>query len=223
MTVLAYGPMVRTCAAGRGGRRRGGPVGRGHRPALAVARWTPRRSSPRSGETGRCVVVHEAAVTGGLGAEIAARVTEECFYPAGGAGAAGRRLLHPVPAVPAGGACTCPTWTGCSTPSTAPSPSERSQRDRCAAVPAPRRRRGTDRGGDRPLARAAWRPGHRQPDHRRDRDRQGRRRAALPVRRGSRRAACAGRRDRRRRHADHRGEHLARRIVGWFTSRKGYG
>jgi 2-oxoisovalerate dehydrogenase E1 component beta subunit len=30
--------------------------------------------------TGRCVVVHEASVTGGLGAEIAARVTEECFY-----------------------------------------------------------------------------------------------------------------------------------------------
>ncbi len=30
--------------------------------------------------TGRCVVVHEAPVTLGLGAEIAARVTEECFY-----------------------------------------------------------------------------------------------------------------------------------------------
>ena len=30
--------------------------------------------------TGRCVVVHEAPVTGGLGAEIAARITEQCFY-----------------------------------------------------------------------------------------------------------------------------------------------
>ena len=30
--------------------------------------------------TGRCVVVHEAPVFGGLGAEIAARVTEQCFY-----------------------------------------------------------------------------------------------------------------------------------------------
>jgi pyruvate dehydrogenase E1 component beta subunit len=33
--------------------------------------------------TGRCVVAHEAPVTGGLGAEIAARVTEECFYRLG--------------------------------------------------------------------------------------------------------------------------------------------
>jgi pyruvate dehydrogenase E1 component beta subunit len=30
--------------------------------------------------TGRCVVVHEAPVYAGLGAEIAARVTEQCFY-----------------------------------------------------------------------------------------------------------------------------------------------
>ena len=31
-------------------------------------------------KTGRVVVVHEAPVTLGLGSEIAARVTEECFY-----------------------------------------------------------------------------------------------------------------------------------------------
>ncbi|MDO8106245.1 alpha-ketoacid dehydrogenase subunit beta [Isoptericola sp. b441] len=30
--------------------------------------------------TGRCVVVHEAPVQHGVGAEVAARVTEECFY-----------------------------------------------------------------------------------------------------------------------------------------------
>ncbi|HEU4349810.1 MAG TPA: transketolase C-terminal domain-containing protein, partial [Actinoplanes sp.] len=30
--------------------------------------------------TGRCVVVHEAPGNLGLGSEIAARVTEECFY-----------------------------------------------------------------------------------------------------------------------------------------------
>jgi pyruvate dehydrogenase E1 component beta subunit len=31
-------------------------------------------------KTGRCVVAHEAPVFGALGAEIAARVTEQCFY-----------------------------------------------------------------------------------------------------------------------------------------------
>ncbi len=30
--------------------------------------------------TGRCVVVHEAHVNLGVGAEVAARVTEKCFY-----------------------------------------------------------------------------------------------------------------------------------------------
>jgi pyruvate dehydrogenase E1 component beta subunit len=30
--------------------------------------------------TGRCVIAHEAPVYAGLGAEIAARVTEQCFY-----------------------------------------------------------------------------------------------------------------------------------------------
>ena len=79
VTVLAYGPMVRTCveaavAAGEDGR------------SLEVIDL--RSLSPLDLETivasvrrtGRCVVVHEAPVTGGLGAEIAARVTQECFY-----------------------------------------------------------------------------------------------------------------------------------------------
>jgi len=79
VTLLCYGPMVRTCTA------------------AAVAASEEGRSlevidlrslSPLDTETifesvrrtGRCVVAHEAPVTGGLGAEIAARVTEECFY-----------------------------------------------------------------------------------------------------------------------------------------------
>jgi pyruvate dehydrogenase E1 component beta subunit len=78
-TVLCYGPMVKTCgeaavAAGSDGH------------SLEVIDL--RSLSPLDTDTifesvrrtGRCVVVHEAPVTGGLGAEIAARVTEECFY-----------------------------------------------------------------------------------------------------------------------------------------------
>jgi 2-oxoisovalerate dehydrogenase E1 component beta subunit len=79
VTLLCHGPMVKTCvaaavAAGEEGR--------------SVEVIDLRSLSPLDTETiyesvrrtGRCVVAHEAPVTGGLGAEIAARVTEECFY-----------------------------------------------------------------------------------------------------------------------------------------------
>jgi pyruvate dehydrogenase E1 component beta subunit len=78
-TVLAYGPMVRTCVEAAVAAREDGR-------ALEVIDL--RSLSPLDlpaivasvRRTGRCVVVHEAPVTGGLGAEIAARVTEQCFY-----------------------------------------------------------------------------------------------------------------------------------------------
>jgi 2-oxoisovalerate dehydrogenase E1 component beta subunit len=79
VTVLAYGPMVRTCVEAAVAAREDG---------RAVEVIDLRSLSPLDTETivasvrrtGRCVVVHEAPVTGGLGAEIAARVTQECFY-----------------------------------------------------------------------------------------------------------------------------------------------
>mgnify|MGYP000274106012 FL=1 len=79
VTVLAYGPTVRTAltaaeaAAGEGRSlevidlRTLSPLDMG--PVLDSVR-----------RTGRCVVVHEAHVNLGMGAELAARVTEECFY-----------------------------------------------------------------------------------------------------------------------------------------------
>jgi pyruvate dehydrogenase E1 component beta subunit len=79
VTLLCYGPLVRTClesalAAGKEGRsievidlRSLSPVDVG--TITASVR-----------KTGRCVVAHEAPVYAGLGAEIAARVTEQCFY-----------------------------------------------------------------------------------------------------------------------------------------------
>ncbi|HET7247766.1 MAG TPA: alpha-ketoacid dehydrogenase subunit beta [Streptosporangiaceae bacterium] len=79
VTLVTYGPLVRTCvevavAAREDGRtldvidlRSLSPLDIG--TVVASVR-----------KTGRCVVVHEAPVTAGLGAEIAARVTQECFY-----------------------------------------------------------------------------------------------------------------------------------------------
>ncbi len=79
VTVLCYGPMVRTCVESAAAARADG---------RSVEVIDLRSLSPLDTamvcdsvrRTGRCVVVHEAPVTGGLGAEIAARVTEECFY-----------------------------------------------------------------------------------------------------------------------------------------------
>ena len=79
VTVIAYGPMVRTCVEAAVAAREDGR-------ALEVIDL--RSLSPLDidtviasvRKTGRCVVVHEAPVTAGLGAEIAARVTQECFY-----------------------------------------------------------------------------------------------------------------------------------------------
>ena len=78
-TVLCYGPTVTTCLdAARAAETEG--------RSLEVVDL--RSLSPLDDDvivdavqrTGRCVVVHEAARSGGLGAEIAARVGEACFY-----------------------------------------------------------------------------------------------------------------------------------------------
>jgi pyruvate dehydrogenase E1 component beta subunit len=79
VTVLAYGPMVKTCMeAAVAARGEGRSVEVIDLRSLAPLDTETIFESVR--RTGRCVVVHEAPVTGGLGAEIAARVTEECFY-----------------------------------------------------------------------------------------------------------------------------------------------
>ncbi len=79
VTLLSYGPLVRTSVEAATAARQDGrsievidlrslsPLDIGT-IAASVAR------------TGRCIVAHEAPVYAGLGAEIAARVTERCFY-----------------------------------------------------------------------------------------------------------------------------------------------
>ena len=79
VTVLAYGPMVKVATeAAAAARDDGRSVEVIDLRSLSPLDMTAVAASVR--RTGRCVIVHEAPVYAGLGAEIAARVTEECFY-----------------------------------------------------------------------------------------------------------------------------------------------
>ena len=79
VTLLSYGPLVRTCLESATAAREDG---------RSIEVLDLRSLSPLDEDaiyasvrkTGRCVVAHEAPVYAGLGAEIAARVTERCFY-----------------------------------------------------------------------------------------------------------------------------------------------
>jgi 2-oxoisovalerate dehydrogenase E1 component beta subunit len=79
VTLLAYGPMVRTCleaatAAAEEGHELEVIDLRSLSPLdMSVVVESARR-------TGRVVSVHEAPVNLGLGAELSARITEQCFY-----------------------------------------------------------------------------------------------------------------------------------------------
>ncbi|MCO6009052.1 alpha-ketoacid dehydrogenase subunit beta [Actinoallomurus purpureus] len=77
VTVLAYGPMVKTSLEAA-------QADEGH----SIEVIDIRSLNPLDEETvlasvrrtGRCVVVHEAPVFSGYGGELAARITEKCFY-----------------------------------------------------------------------------------------------------------------------------------------------
>jgi pyruvate dehydrogenase E1 component beta subunit len=79
MTVVSYGPLVRTCVeAAVAAREDGRSLDVIDLRSLSPLDIGTVVASVR--KTGRCVVVHEAPVIAGLGAEIAARITEQCFY-----------------------------------------------------------------------------------------------------------------------------------------------
>jgi pyruvate dehydrogenase E1 component beta subunit len=78
-TIVAYGPMVKTALdAATAGAAEGRDLEVIDLRSLSPLDLGPVFASVR--RTGRIVVVHEAARSGGLGGEIAARVAEECFY-----------------------------------------------------------------------------------------------------------------------------------------------
>jgi 2-oxoisovalerate dehydrogenase E1 component beta subunit len=78
-TVLAYGPMVKTTLeAAIAAAEESKSLEVIDLRTLSPLDMAPVFESVR--KTGRAVVVHEAPVTLGLGAELAARITEQCFY-----------------------------------------------------------------------------------------------------------------------------------------------
>jgi 2-oxoisovalerate dehydrogenase E1 component beta subunit len=79
LTLLAYGPMVRTCLdAAAAAEEEGRSLEVVDLRTLSPLDFDTIRASVR--RTGRAVVVHEAPRTVGLGAEIAARLSEELYY-----------------------------------------------------------------------------------------------------------------------------------------------
>ncbi len=79
VTLIGYGPMVRTCVeAAVAAQEEGKSIEVIDLRSLSPLDTETIFASVR--KTGRCVVVHEATVTGGIGGEIAARVSQECFY-----------------------------------------------------------------------------------------------------------------------------------------------
>jgi pyruvate dehydrogenase E1 component beta subunit len=79
LTLVCYGPMVKTCITAA---EAAADEGRSLEviDLRSLSPWDEDTVVDSVRRTGRCVVVHEAAVAGGLGAEIAARVTERAFY-----------------------------------------------------------------------------------------------------------------------------------------------
>jgi 2-oxoisovalerate dehydrogenase E1 component beta subunit len=78
-TLIAYGPMVRVAVdAATAAESDGRSLEVLDLRSLSPIDWPTVLKSVR--RTGRCVMVHEAARSHGIGAEVAATVTEECFY-----------------------------------------------------------------------------------------------------------------------------------------------
>ncbi|MCX6396827.1 MAG: alpha-ketoacid dehydrogenase subunit beta [Propionibacteriales bacterium] len=79
VTLLAYGPMVRTCLkAAEAAEAEGRSIEVIDLRSLSPLDLGPVEESVR--RTGRVVVAHEAHLNLGMGAEIAARLAETCFY-----------------------------------------------------------------------------------------------------------------------------------------------
>ncbi len=79
VTLLSYGPMVKVClASAEAAATEGKSIEVIDLRTLSPLDMAPVLESVR--RTGRAIVAHEAHVNLGMGSELAARITEECFY-----------------------------------------------------------------------------------------------------------------------------------------------
>jgi len=116
ITVAAYGPMVKVLHGRRDPRR--------PRTGTSIEVLDLRSLSPLDMDTivasvrrtSRLVVVHEGPDHVGLGAEIAAQVTENCFHHLDGARCCAWAGSTPRIRRRGSRRSTCPTSTACSTP-----------------------------------------------------------------------------------------------------------
>jgi pyruvate dehydrogenase E1 component beta subunit len=79
VTLVAYGPMVRTCLEAADAAAEDGV----ECSVIDLRSLSPLDLDPVVADvqgTGRCIVVHEAPVMLGMGAEVAAEVTRRCFF-----------------------------------------------------------------------------------------------------------------------------------------------
>ena len=79
VTIAGYGPTVRTCLEAAEEAERTG-VSAEVVDLQALSPWDADLVCASVERTGRLIVVHEAPATAGVGAEVAATVTERCFY-----------------------------------------------------------------------------------------------------------------------------------------------
>ena len=155
VTLVAYGPLVKTARdAALAAADEGVSIEVIDLRSLAPVDFATVEASVR--KTGRLVITHEAGQSGGLGAEVAASITERCFYhleaaPSGSPASTFRTRTRSWRCT------TCPTWTGSSTASTAPwaarTPSAgwKDERHHDQGIQAARPRRGSDRVRNRQL------------------------------------------------------------------------
>ena len=113
VTLVAYGPLVKTARdAATAASDEGISLEVIDLRSLAPVDYATVEASVR--KTGRLVITHEAGQSGGLGAEVAASITERCFYHLEAARVGFTGLVIPSPYSMLK-CITFPAWTGSST------------------------------------------------------------------------------------------------------------